>query len=110
MILRIGTYSGYNNNLLIATSDLSLGSNRDTNSTLSVDLSAESIPRQDENVQLDDDRNYIELSDENDIELSDDENVELSDDDSHNEANISLMLGIAFKGGLGALIYEFVIR
>ena len=32
MNLRIGTYIGYNNNILIATSDLSLGSNRAINS------------------------------------------------------------------------------
>ena len=38
--LRIGTYEGYNNNILIATSDLSLGSNQDMNSTPTVDVSS----------------------------------------------------------------------
>ena len=43
MNLRIGTYEGYNNNILIATSDLSLGSNYDTNSSPTVEVSSSSI-------------------------------------------------------------------
>ena len=41
--------------------------------------------------------------DDDDVELKDDD-VELGDDDAHREEIISLRLGIAFIGGLGALV------
>ena len=99
MNLRIGTYTGCYNNILIAASDSSLGSNQDTNSVAPADAQLPSTDGQPSpplelvnhlpQVAIDGDR---------------------SDDDVHREENNSLMLGIAFMGGLGALIYLLVFR
>ena len=95
--LRIGTYDGYNNNILIATSDLSLGSNQYTNSTPTVDAFDDQLPVSSPS--------------------SDDVNIEsVADDqpppptDSHADEKNYIIIGIAVIGGLCALIYDLFFR
>ena len=91
MNLRIGTYAGYNINILIATSNLSLGSNRAMNS--------ESQPP-----SIDDQSLNNQLPSTNNLR------AEGIGGDVHKDEQISLILGIAFMGGIGALIYELAFR
>ena len=88
MNLRIGTYTGYNNNILIAMSDSSLGSNRAMNS--------ESQP---DDQLLD-----------NQLPSTDVQSLEGIGGDSYTDEKISLIRGIAVMGGIGMLIYELVFR
>ena len=110
MNLRIGTHAGYNNSILIATSDLSLGPNQDTNLTPLVDSQLPSIDDQPP-VSLPSDTvlNNALLDDDTD-QLDDEEIDDTSIDDVHQEENNSLILRITVMGGLGVLIYELVFR
>ena len=98
MNLRIGTYEGYNNNILIATSDSSLGPNRAINSESQPDIQSAdnlvTIDGQSLNNQL---LSADEESLDNQIPSTDDQLLLIDDQplassDSHADEKISLIL------------------
>ena len=100
MNLRVGTHAGYNNSILIATSDSSLRSNRGMNSVASADAQLPSTNAQLPSPPLELVNNLLRVATD----------AGRSDDGVHREEKIYLMLGVAFMGGLGALIYKLVFR